>query len=209
VIETLGQTAAQRYWTYKQQLDQYSFHCVHWDSLGKALDSFPPTFQMWVSKFASGHSAVATTMFRWKKWDSDLCPLCQRTAETTAHVLLCPHPSRTVIWAQQLTQLQHWMTQMETAPAIQQCLLSTLEHRGRQTFRSFASPLLHLAAQDQDQIGLFGSMVGRFSSKWLAIQAAHYSSKGSSRSASLWLVRLCRQILSFSHTLWLSRNEQI
>jgi len=118
-------------------------------------------------------------------------------------------PLTTDIWAQQLTQLQLWMTQTDTAPTVQHCLLSTFEHHGRQTFGSFSSPICHMAAQDQDWIGLFGLMVGHFSSRWLAIQAAHYFSSGSSCSASLRLVHLCHQMLLFTHTLWLSRNEQV
>jgi len=76
MITVLGQQLAQHYWVYKQQLNDHSFHLVHWESLGRAINSFPYTFQMWLSKFASSHSAVATTMFWWKWWDSELCPLC-------------------------------------------------------------------------------------------------------------------------------------
>jgi len=177
--------------------------------LGKAIASFAHTFQMWLSKFASGHSAVATTMFRWKKWDSDQCPLCHAGTETTSHILLCRHLTRAATWTQQLTQLALWMTQSNTAPIIQSCLLSTLTHCDHQTFETLAAPLCVMAAQDQDKIGLFGLMTGRLSSKWLSLQAAHYSATGSAGSGALWMVRLCHQLILVTHTLWLSRNEQV
>jgi len=128
VIDLLGQREALRYWSHKQQLDAQSFDLVHWETLDRTIWSFPPTFQMWLSKFASGHSAVATTMFRWKRWTSAICPLCQSSEETMAHVLLCPHASCRDTWAQQLTQLQQWLTQSKTALDIQHCLLATLMH---------------------------------------------------------------------------------
>ena len=52
-------------------------------------------------------------------------------------------------------------------------------------------------------------MVGRLASDWQPLQAMHYSSLGSSRSAALWAVRLCRQLIQISHALWLARNQQV
>jgi len=89
ISKYLGRQVAKRYWAHKQQLDDHLFSLVHWDMLETAVLDFPPTFQMWLSKFASGHSAVATTMVCWKRWDSNLCPVCHAAPETTPHVLCC------------------------------------------------------------------------------------------------------------------------
>jgi len=150
VINLLGQQMVQCYWDHKQQLTTTSFRLVHWASMGKAMGSFLPTFQMWLSKFASSHSAVAVTMFQWKCWDLELCPHCHQVNETTFHVLLCLHSSSTDNWVQQLGQLCQQMSQTDTAPAIQHCLLSTIEHHNCQSFQSFADPLCQQAACDQD-----------------------------------------------------------
>jgi len=120
VIVLLGQREALRYWSHKQQLDAQSFDLVHWATLDRTIRSFPPTFQMWLSKFVSSHLEVATTMFRWKRWETATCPLCQSAKETTAHVLLCPHTSCRDTWAQQIPLLQQWLIQSKTAPYIQQ-----------------------------------------------------------------------------------------
>jgi len=172
------------------------------------MQSFPPTFQMCLSKFASSHSAVATTMFHWKRWDTATCPLCQSLEETMAHVLLCPHTSSRETWTQQITQLQQWLTQSDIALVIQQCLLCTLTYYQSQPFWSCAPGLCCPVAHDQDHIGFWGFMVGRLTSKWMDIQGIYYSSTSSPRSASLWMVRLCRQIFLMTHAMWLSRNQQ-
>ena len=76
VLDSLGFTQAQIYWVHHGQLTDQSFSLVHWSVLDRAVHAFPHTFQMWLSKFASGHSAVGITMFRWKNWDSAVCPVC-------------------------------------------------------------------------------------------------------------------------------------
>jgi len=173
------------------------------------MQSFPPTFQMWLSKFASGHSAVATTMFRWKRWESSICPLCCSAEETTEHVLLCTHHTSSHLWQQQITQLQDWLTHSGTDPVIQGCLLSTLAQWNHSTFYSHALPLCHLATRDQDHIGFFGLMVGRIATQWIGIQDTYYRSVGSPHSATLWMSRLCRQLILISHAMWTSRNQQV
>jgi len=160
VVELLGRWEVLRYWSHKQQLDATSFDLVHWEPLDTATRSFPPTLQMCLSKFVSGHSAVATTMFCWKCWDTPSCPLCQSADETTTHVLHCPHALSRETWDQQVTQLQSWLTQSDTAPSIQQCLLRTLNNGRNQSFQSYASGFCHPAAWDQDHIGFFGFMTG-------------------------------------------------
>jgi len=72
VIDSLGASQqALHYWVHKGQLSLQSL--VQWDTLHAAISSYPPTFQMWLSKFASGHSAVGVTMFC---YGIHLCVLC-------------------------------------------------------------------------------------------------------------------------------------
>ncbi len=209
VTDLLGHREALRYWSHKQQLDAQSFELVNWEALERATDSFPPTLQMWLSKFASGHSAVAVTMHRWKRWSTPLCPLCQSCEETTEHVLYCLNDSSRESWRQQLTKLQTWLEQSNTAPSIQRCFILTLSNAPGSSFHASADALCSAAAQDQDNIRIFGFLMGRIASKWTAIQALHYMATESSRSATLWMSRLCRQLILLSHAMWLSRNHQV
>jgi len=164
---------------------------------------------MWLSKFASGHSAVGITMFHWKKWTSALCPLCLTQDESILHVLCCPHPSQQAIWIEQIANLCIWLSQAQTAPDIIHCLISTLSLCGASTFFQHASPLYHFAAADQDQIGFFGLSVGHLASSWLPLQAAYFTSIGSQKSAMLWAVWLCWQLLQVTHAIWIAWNQQI
>jgi len=75
VLEHLGQREALQYWSHKQQLNALLFNMVHWDTWKKTMKSFSTTFQMWLSKFASGHSAIASAMHHWKCWETATCPV--------------------------------------------------------------------------------------------------------------------------------------
>jgi len=93
VLDYLGATQASQYWVHKGQLSLHSFSLVQWETLNTAVCAYPHTFQMWLSKFVSSHSAVGVTMFHWKKWESALCPVCLQGDEMMLHVFTCPHHS--------------------------------------------------------------------------------------------------------------------
>jgi len=127
-----------QYWSHKQQLDDHSFPLlVQWETLEKALAGFPPAFQMWPLKFASKHLAVATTMLQWKQWDSNLCPLCHTSIETTQHVLACSAQCYSQVWTQQLHNLQQWFIDSDMSPAIRSCIMATLAHRSLPNYYYF------------------------------------------------------------------------
>jgi len=182
---------------------------IDWTLLEKALSSQPPTYSMWLSKFASGHSAVGTTMARWRKWDSPHCPICHTIDEMTCHVLLCPDPARTATWRQRINELNSWLTQSDTNPDISSCITSTLHHRGSTTFSGMARASCSDAAHAQDAIGFFGTMVGRLSLLWESSQASYWLAKHSSKSPKLWACQLCRRLLHITHAIWLFRNQQV
>jgi len=209
IHDHLGWQAAKQYWAHKQQLDDHSFSLVHWEILEKALAGFPPTFQMWLSKFASGHVAVATTMMRWKRWDLNLCPLCHTAPETTQHILCCQSDHCSWTWSQQLQHIHQWLSLSDTAPEIQSYILSILENCQQPSFQSSASLICYPAAMDQNHISFFGFMVGHLASSWQSTQANYYSSSRSKCSVQLWQVRLCHQVLQFTHKIWLARNHQL
>jgi len=148
-------------------------------------------------------------MFWWKKWDSAVCPVCSLHDESTLHVLCCSHPSQLIEWNSQIEAFRLWLIQVDTAPDLVHCLVSTLSSRGVSTFATHASILSLPAALAQDQIGFFGLMVGRLATAWIPLQERYYSSISSQRSASLWAVRVCRQLLQVTHALWIARNQQV
>jgi len=92
LLDHLSSCSAVPYWICKSLLTDHLATLVDWPLLNAALSPHPPTYRMWVSKFASGHSAVGTTMAKWKQWDS-LCapvaklPMNPLSMSSSAHIL--------------------------------------------------------------------------------------------------------------------------
>jgi len=147
-------------------------------------------------------------MFRWKKWESALCPVCLQEDETMIHVFTCPHHSRQAVWAAQVELLCQWMLQANMAPDIIDCFIPTLLHHGIYSFSSHAITLCQAAALDQDAIGV-STLVGHLSVSWNPLQAHYYASCSSQWSVKLWAVQFCHQLLQLSHTIWCTCNEQV
>ncbi len=74
ILDHLSWQIALDYWITKTTLMADSAMLIDWPLWGAVLQAWPPTYCMWASKFASGHSAVAQTMAQWKKWDSPFVP---------------------------------------------------------------------------------------------------------------------------------------
>ncbi len=148
-------------------------------------------------------------MARWKQWDSPRCPLCQAADETTCHVLQCQDTVRTSKWTKTVDDLYAWLVQSDTNPDIIDCLMQTLRNRGISSFVGAARDSCRAAAQDQDSIGFFGTMVGRLSSLWESSQASYWQERLSSKSPKHWARHLCQRLLQATHATWLLRNQQI
>jgi len=209
LLDHLSYQTAIAHWTQKQHFPPTMATHIDWSLLAHALRACPPTYSMWLSKFASGHSAVGSTMARWKKWDSPCCPLCNVSDETTCHVLQCSNIVRTTKWMTTIADLQTWLVHTDTNPDIIDCLIRTLRNRGLSTFTGTARDSCLAAAQDQDLIGFFGTMVGCLSSRWESAQASYWLSHHSSKSPKLWAHQLCQRLLNATHATWLLRNQQI
>jgi len=209
LLDHLSYRSAIPYWIKRGQLTDYSASLIDWPLLDAALSSHPPTYRMWASKFASGHSAVGRTMAQWKRWDSPICPFCKLTDETTLHVLQCPHPHRTTTWHKEVASFHTWLQQADTYPVISQCFVTTLHQRGITPFSvSPRSPAMD-AASNQSLIGFFNTLLGCLSPKWESLQAQYWVDTNSSRSPRLWAKRLCAQLLHLTHSMWVARNQHL
>jgi hypothetical protein len=98
------------------------------------------------------------------------------------------------------------MIENDTDPAICEALLLTLEDRDpTKSFATFSNPRTLRAAQAQDQIGWLHTTEGKISVKWKHLQAEHYRSIDSQRSAGKWAAGLITNLLSVTHSQWLHR----
>jgi len=182
---------------------------VDWSLLEHTLSSSTPTYPMWLSKFASGHSAVGTIMAYWKWWVSPVFPLCHLDNKSTLHMLQCPEVSCRAKWHQLIVELTLWLAQLDTHLEITQCLTTTLHSCGLLPFSSTDYPSCSLATQEQESIGFLGSPLdvyppnGSPSKQAIGELREVLSSQNSGPSP------LCQWLLHITHATWVFQNQQI
>jgi len=130
ILDHLSSKSAISHWISKGQLLPQAAALVDWTLLEFALKPCPPTFKMWLSKFASGHSAVGKMMALWQCWESQLCLLCHLLEETTCHMVQCSNAARVSHWYQLLEEFCLWLTMADMHPDIIHCLLVMLQGQG-------------------------------------------------------------------------------
>ena len=111
-------------------------------------------------------------------------PLLPTPTGGQKNMMTCPNEDCSDTWHQSLLGLEAWMIENDTDPAICEALLLTLEDRDpTKSFATFSNPRTLQAAQAQDQIGWLHTLEGKISVKWKHLQAEHYRSIDSRRSA--------------------------
>jgi len=176
VLFALSSPQVQEYLSRHNLLPALAFPLVNWDAIGQASASSPPLYRLWISKFASGHSAVGHMMFKRKEWDNDLCPCCGHSPETTRHVISCQDPQMSATFHAAVTKFSLWLQAVETHPSIHACFVATLSSHQALLFCPSADPTTLPAAQDQDLIGWENFLLGQVSLKWSQIQEAYLNS---------------------------------
>jgi len=80
IIWHLGYHAAYKYMvTKKQHISPTGFALINYPALTRALTSASPLYQLWYSKFVSGHSTTGHIMCLWGNWVNAQCPFCSIT----------------------------------------------------------------------------------------------------------------------------------
>ncbi len=209
ILNHLSTLTAIPYWISKGQLTNHLALLVNWSLLEHALSSHPPTYHMWLSKFASGHSTVGQTVHHWKHWNSPVCPVCQLTEEDTNHIFMCLHANHMAHWHALMDILQQWLVLAKTHPAISWCIITTLHGCSLLSFSSNAWWSCQPAAVAQDQIGFFGFLMGHLSPEWETLQTLYGHQQGHLSSTSTWAKGLCLQLLYLSHGMWIFHNQQV
>ena len=197
-----------RYLAKKGILATNSFDRVDWDATAKAIDTYPPLFRLWAAKHVHNWSGVAQRMKEWKFWDSDICPCCHNTVETTRHVAICPDERLLGTWTEKLDGLEAWLEDTDTDPNITSCIMVTLRTRSPLArFEDNAAPSIAMTARAQDIIGWHNLLEGRISKLWRTQQHRHYLAQRSLRSSDKWARDLVCNLLEVSHAMWTKRNS--
>ena len=192
----------------KEKLPMTAFHLVDFDATKKAMSNSPALFRLWVAKHASGQCAVGKWMHRWTYWEEDNCPLCGAPQETARHVPRCPSVCSRTAHQEGKDLFQKKLEALQTAPAIQQCLLQGLSSPSS-SFRTHATQDLLPIAEEQDHIGWDATMEGRISKSWAVIQSEHYRSISSRRTAENWAAGVVEGLWEWTHHIWNRRCKAI
>ena len=207
-LNVFGALLAQKLVQRDGKISAAGFNNINWTAIEHASDLFPPLYRLWVAKHVSGFFGVGHMMKIWQFWDHSRCPCCDHEDETKEHLMTCPHPACAATWSDSLAGFRAWMIEVDTAPSIRDCLLQTLATRDPfQSFTTFSDDSTMLAAQAQDEIGWIFTTEGKMSKAWERLQAQHYHSLDSRRSARKWSAGLTTNLLHITHSQWSHRNS--
>jgi hypothetical protein len=196
-------------WARKGKLTPSSVPFVNWTACGQAMESLKIGRRHWVAKQVSGHTGVGIKMKQWNFRETDACPRCGASEDTT-HVITCPHPDARWLRSQHIFRLRQWLTDTDTDPALQHILLTRLMSLSLgtpSTPLTTTSSLLHTALDEQDAIGWTNFMHGWLTSKWATIQTEHYQRMGHRRNGLRWTVAIIQKLWDIAWDLWEQRND--
>ncbi len=128
-----------QYWAHKQLaksrfhkmniLNANQFEKVDWESVHTALCLVPQMFQIWACKQVMDIAPANEN----RPWECSLCPLCPSIAqilETCAHILFCNHNGREDVLIKLIDLLTSWLTDVDTDPDLQDCIVEYAKGRG-------------------------------------------------------------------------------
>ena len=202
------------YWKDHHDMPVGKCDLVDWELLRATRQSVSPGFNRWISKFSSGFIGNGN-MLRHRGWqDSDKCPLCGKNNEKSSHVLTCRNTEAVKLFKKKIKEdlgpvLQEHKTNSYLTAAILEILVS--HRKGRIKYMDYGKfdASIGDAFREQQQIGWHNFMMGRWSPRWQAIQARHYSLIRSRKSSKRWAIAICRELLQISWDMWQFRNGYV
>ena len=109
------------------------FDETDWWSLQSTLTSLPRLFQLWAAKQVTGLAGMNYKQSIYKDQHSPICPSCDVSVETCAHVLHCREAGRVAALLRSIELLDEWLDRTGTDIALRQCLVNFAKGRGGQT----------------------------------------------------------------------------
>lgn len=165
----------------------------------------------WITKHATGWCAVNRNTLRWKMDTVDTCPRCLKKNETAQHVWSCKSESARAIWEKAETDLEEWMSDVQTCPGVSKVIRSRIRcwragtlHR---IFHSHRTRGIAEATAKQDRMGWDAAFDANWHIDWIAIQQRYYEYLGSRRTGKRWLVSLIKKLWDIAWDLWMDRNH--
>ncbi len=164
---------ARSYWTNKEKTEGHLADYVNWDAISSTMKSTELTKRIFITKHTVGMCGVGKFMKIWKQRDSEICPRCDEPEDAT-HIWKCQGAEANGVWKKSLSNLDDWMTSVQTDPDIQQALLTSLNNWRFSEDTEFYIPFsLKMVIEQQHDIGWSLFLEGWTSFEWEHVQQAY------------------------------------
>jgi hypothetical protein len=191
--------------------DSAGFEKIAFHSIGRAMDSFPRGFRVWVCKEVSHFAGTNRMLSKFDDKVSNVCPNCGNADESTRHITTCPDPGRTALFEESVFALARWLEDTHMNESLILGILDYLLGRGTQQLRALLqhNPSLAHYATDHDHLGWQNFLEGRIASSLLALQERYLKEAGSRLRIQSWSTSFIQHLLGITHKQWIYRNVSI
>jgi hypothetical protein len=193
--------SAREYWENKSAKNSHLYNLTDLEALGKALSSIDLNRRIFILKHATGFCGVGKIMERNMQRETASCPRCGKL-EDTHHVIQCSGSGAQEVWEQSLLQLEKWMSDRGTDPALASQLLAFLNSWHSQDI----SPRLSNYTIAQSLIGWHNAFEGWLAADISNAQQYFYSASRSLRTGRRWLIELIKKLWGIAWDMWEHRN---
>lgn len=126
-------------------VNHYWFPQMVWEYIGRAMESYPQMFQLWVTKQVLGFNGTNRQLSGLQEDVVNRCPCCGHGDESTAHLTHCTHPGRRKVFQQSVESLLDWMEITRSDISLVECLETYLLAHGEGSMVKIASTHPHLS----------------------------------------------------------------
>jgi hypothetical protein len=208
-LELIYQQPSQGYWKKKQRipLEQPD---PQWCMTYNAFNNTHKPSKLWLTKWLTGWLPTGNKLLQWKVATNNLCPRCGQPELSKKHTISCKHIEALPIWHKFLHDLEHWLTNKHTHPALQRNILQNLkawhDDRPSTTLPSDWPGITDLVNR-QHQAGWTPFFTGFLTDGWADTQQAYYVFLKKRNTGRRWASQLIRKFWMISWDLWRHRMK--
>ena len=190
-------------------LTPQAFDKVDWNSLESTMSTLGTQYKLWATKHVSGFCATNKMLSYRTPSHTTKCPCCQNvTIEDTHHQVHCTDPQRVSLWNDTTQELETWLSEQDTEPALHTTITCYLRHKGTLSFLD-SKPRSLVLSTAQDEIGWDNFLEGKLTTEIRSIQAKHLGIPASNKTVTKWMTGLISFLLKIIHSQWIYRNEVV
>lgn len=198
------------YWERKGRISPATHNQVDWSAYKTALRSLPRSKQQWVQKHHCGFEGTNSMLFKCKKRQNNLCPMCAEV-ETHRHILQCQSPQSTETYEQQERNLGSWLHATTSPEAKRAILLHLRAYRDNEeadTLEHWEEDIQN-ASEAQIRLGQYAFAEGIITPLWRDIQNKYISGTGRKINPGRWTSELIRRMWMICREVWETRNDEV